>query len=287
MPVQHSPPAKSTRSQRHQAVLTPTARAPLDHTPSVHQLSANLDRGPPMEGEAPSRRGGVKSRRSRSFSGFLGGYPRISQGPRSRSREAEDKEGEESVEEEESEETKVAAALAGAPDASEAPNLAHYNKPLVSQAEQIFLKMMEQMTQFMGQLTKAVSPRDTSRSTELTNPSMKEPDSFGGTEAYKLRGFIQSCQLIFHNDPANIFSERKKVLYSTSFLTGRAGKWIEPYHSNISNEDPSYIFNKWQLFETQLFTLFCDPNEVRKSEQELDNLMMKESGQVSLYIADF
>ncbi|MBW0484576.1 hypothetical protein O181_024291 [Austropuccinia psidii MF-1] len=89
MAVQHSPPAKNTRSQRHQAVLTPTARAPLDCTPSVHQLSVNLDRVPPMEVAAPSRR-------SRSFSGLLGGYPSISQGPRSRLGEAEDEEGEES-----------------------------------------------------------------------------------------------------------------------------------------------------------------------------------------------
>ncbi|MBW0495148.1 hypothetical protein O181_034863 [Austropuccinia psidii MF-1] len=156
MPVQHSPPAKNTRSQRHQAVLTPTARAPLDCTPSVHQLSANLDRGPPMEGAAPSRRGGVKSRRSRSFSGLLGGYLGVSQGPRSRLGEAEDEEGEESVEEEESEETEVAAALAGAPEAPEAPeapNLALSNQPSVSQAKPNFLKMMEQMTQLMVQLT--------------------------------------------------------------------------------------------------------------------------------------
>ncbi|MBW0500696.1 hypothetical protein O181_040411 [Austropuccinia psidii MF-1] len=116
---------------------------------------------------------------------------------------------------------------------------------------------------------------------------MKEADSFDGTKAYKLRGFIKSCQLIFHNDPANFFSDRKKVFYSTSFLIGRTSKWIEPYLSNISNEDPSYLLNNWQLFETQLFTLFGDPNEVRKAEQELDNLRMKESGQVSLYIADF
>ncbi|MBW0584239.1 hypothetical protein O181_123954 [Austropuccinia psidii MF-1] len=90
MPVQHNPPAKNTRSQRHQAVLTLTARAPLDHTPSVHQLSENLDRGTPMEGAAPSRRGGVNSRRSRSFSDFLGGYPSNPQGPRSRLEEAKD-----------------------------------------------------------------------------------------------------------------------------------------------------------------------------------------------------
>ncbi|MBW0573646.1 hypothetical protein O181_113361 [Austropuccinia psidii MF-1] len=116
---------------------------------------------------------------------------------------------------------------------------------------------------------------------------MKEADSFDGTKAYKLRGFIQSCQLIFHNDPAKFFSDRKKVLYSTSFLTGRAGKWIEPYLSNISNEDPSYLLNNWKLFEIQIFTLFGDPNEVRKAEQELENLRIKKSGQASLYIAYF
>ncbi|MBW0461428.1 hypothetical protein O181_001143 [Austropuccinia psidii MF-1] len=55
--VQHRHPAKNTRSQRNQAVLTPTARSPIDHTPSVHQMSENLDRGPPIGGEAPSRRG--------------------------------------------------------------------------------------------------------------------------------------------------------------------------------------------------------------------------------------
>ncbi|MBW0488990.1 hypothetical protein O181_028705 [Austropuccinia psidii MF-1] len=79
MPVQHSPPAKNTRSKGNPTFLTPTARVPLDCTPSVHQLSANLDRGPPMKGAASSRRGGMKSRISRSFSGLLGGYPGMSE----------------------------------------------------------------------------------------------------------------------------------------------------------------------------------------------------------------
>ncbi|MBW0554752.1 hypothetical protein O181_094467 [Austropuccinia psidii MF-1] len=244
MPVQHSPPANNTRSQRHQAVLTPTARAPVNHTPSVHQLSTNLDRGPLMEGAAPSRRGA-----------FLKGL------------EVDKGEG--------SEETEVESSLEGAPEASKAPNLAHSDQPLVSQAEPNFLKIMKQRTQFMGQLTQAVAPRDTSKSPAFKTPSMKAPDSFDGTEAYKLRGFIQYCQLIFHNDPENFFSDGNKVLYSISFLTGRAGKWIEPYLSNISNEDPSYLLNNWKLFEAQFFTLFGDPNEVRKSEQELENLRMK------------
>ncbi|MBW0488574.1 hypothetical protein O181_028289 [Austropuccinia psidii MF-1] len=62
MLVQHRPPAKNKRSQRHKAFLNPTERDPLDCTPSVHQLSANLDRGPPMKGASFSRGGGVKYR---------------------------------------------------------------------------------------------------------------------------------------------------------------------------------------------------------------------------------
>ncbi|MBW0529868.1 hypothetical protein O181_069583 [Austropuccinia psidii MF-1] len=193
----------------------------------------------------------------------------------------------EPVEEEESDEAEVTNALAGVPEASEAENIAHSNQPLVSQAEPNFLKMMEQMTQFMGKLTQAVAPRHNSKAPALKTPSMKAPDSFDGTQVHKLRGFIQSCQLIFHNDPENFFSDRKKVLYSPSFLTGRAGKLIEPYLFNISNEDPSYLLNNCQLFDVQLFTLFGDPNEVRKAAQELNSLRMKESGHVSLYISDF
>ncbi|MBW0523352.1 hypothetical protein O181_063067 [Austropuccinia psidii MF-1] len=194
-----------------------------------------------MEGAAPSRRGGMKSRRSRSFSGLLGGYPGIPEGARARLVEAEEEEGEDS------EETEVETALAGVPEASEAATLSHSNQPLVSPSEPNFLKMMEQMTQFMGQLTQAVAPRENSKAPAFKTPSMKTPDSFDGTQAYKLRVFIQSGQLIFHNDPASFFSDREKFLYSTYFLTGRAGKCIEPYLSIVPNEDPSYPLNNWKL----------------------------------------
>ncbi|MBW0521575.1 hypothetical protein O181_061290 [Austropuccinia psidii MF-1] len=72
MPIQHSPPARQTRTQ---AVLTPTPRAPLDGTPAVPQLRAQLDRRPIMEGAAPSRKKGRGPRRSSSFSGVVGRFP--------------------------------------------------------------------------------------------------------------------------------------------------------------------------------------------------------------------
>ncbi|MBW0592180.1 hypothetical protein O181_131895 [Austropuccinia psidii MF-1] len=57
MPIQHSPPARQTRSQaRTQAVLTPTPRAPLEGTPAVSQLRAKLDRGPILEGRKSAQK---------------------------------------------------------------------------------------------------------------------------------------------------------------------------------------------------------------------------------------
>ncbi|MBW0556113.1 hypothetical protein O181_095828 [Austropuccinia psidii MF-1] len=116
---------------------------------------------------------------------------------------------------------------------------------------------------------------------------MKEPECFDGTQPFKVRSFIQSCQLIFHDDPENFSPDRKKVLYSNSFLIGRAANWIEPYLSNLTNQDPNYLLNSWNLFESQLFNFFGDPNEVRKAEAQLDSLRMKEGGHDSLYIANF
>ncbi|MBW0571359.1 hypothetical protein O181_111074 [Austropuccinia psidii MF-1] len=110
---------------------------------------------------------------------------------------------------------------------------------------------------------------------------MKAPECFDGTQPFKVRSFIQYCQLIFHKNPANFSQDRKK------FLIGRAAKWIEPYLFNITNQDPNYLLNSWKLFEYQLFNLFGEPNEIRKAEAELDSLRMKEGGHVSLYIADF
>ncbi|MBW0499608.1 hypothetical protein O181_039323 [Austropuccinia psidii MF-1] len=92
----------------------------------------------------------MKLIRSRSFSGLLGGYPGIYQGPRSIFEEAKDNEGEESMEKENSDEKKVADVLADAPEALKPPNLGTYNKTLFSQAETNFLKIMEKMTQLIG-----------------------------------------------------------------------------------------------------------------------------------------
>ncbi|MBW0487584.1 hypothetical protein O181_027299 [Austropuccinia psidii MF-1] len=247
MPVQHSPPARQTRPQ---AVLTPTPRALLEGTPAVPQLRAHFGR-------------------------------------KEEGREDQDGEEEEenSVEEKESDGIEGVPAPVGASQGTGGTTLAQSNQPISHNSEPSLLTIRQLITQTMANL-QAASSSEASIPPAFKTPYIKAPECFDGTQPFKVRSVIQSCQLIFHNDPANFSQGRKKVLYATSFFIGRAAKWIEPYFSNLTNQDPNYLLISWNLFESQLFTLFGDPNEVRKAKTELYSLIMKEGGHVSLYIAD-
>ncbi|MBW0460954.1 hypothetical protein O181_000669 [Austropuccinia psidii MF-1] len=228
MHIQHSPPERWTRSQAGaQAVFTPTPRAPLDRTTVVPQLRAQLNRGPHMKGEAPSRKEGRGPRRSNSFSGVVGVFPGLSRttfkGP-----------GEDGEEGEECDVTEGVPAPMG-----------H------CKSEPSLLAIMQEMTQILANIQEA-SSCEASRPTSLKTSSMKEPEFFDGTQPFKVRSFIQYCKLIFHNYLENFSQDRKKVLYAISFLIGRALKWIEPYLSNITNQDPSSLLKSWQSFKSQL-----------------------------------
>ncbi|MBW0471286.1 hypothetical protein O181_011001 [Austropuccinia psidii MF-1] len=82
---------------------------------------------------------------------------------------------------------------------------------------------MQQMTHTMANL-QASSSSEASRPPAFKTPSMKAPGCFDGTQPFQVRAFILSFQLIFHNDLENFSQDRKKVLYATSFLIGRAEK---------------------------------------------------------------
>ncbi|MBW0474184.1 hypothetical protein O181_013899 [Austropuccinia psidii MF-1] len=122
---------------------------------------------------------------------------------------------------------------------------------------------MQKMTQIMANLQEALS-YESSRPPAFKNPSLKAPNSLIGLSPSK-----------------------KKILYATSFLIGRASKCIELYLSNLTNQVASYLLNSWHLFKDQILTLFGDQNEVRNAEAGLIALRMNKGGHVSLYIADF
>ncbi|MBW0476244.1 hypothetical protein O181_015959 [Austropuccinia psidii MF-1] len=164
MPIKHSPPARQTRSQaRAQAVLTPNPRAPLDGTPEIPQLRAQLDRGTCMEGAAPYRKEERGPRRSISFSRVVGGFPGLSRtdlkGP-----------GE---------------------DGTGGPTMTQSDQPVSHQSEPSLLAIMQQLTQIMANL-QAASSSESSRPPAFKTLSMQAAEFFDGTQPFKVRSFIKS-----------------------------------------------------------------------------------------------
>ncbi|MBW0491343.1 hypothetical protein O181_031058 [Austropuccinia psidii MF-1] len=158
MPIQYSPPARQTRSQaRAQAVLTPTPRAPLDGNAAVPQLRAQLDRGPHMEGAAPSRKEGRGPRRSASFSGIVGGFRGTSRTIFRGPGEDGEEEEENSVEEKGSDGTEGAPPPVVVPQRTGGPTLAQSDQCVSHQSEPSLMAIVQQMTQIMANLQAASS----------------------------------------------------------------------------------------------------------------------------------
>ncbi|MBW0485883.1 hypothetical protein O181_025598 [Austropuccinia psidii MF-1] len=186
-----------TRFQdRAQAVLTPTPRAPLDGTPEVPQLRAHLERGPFMEGVAPSIQEGRGPRRSSSFSGLVGTFSEISRTTLKVPGEEYAEEEENSVEDEGSENTEPAPTPVGASQDIGGSTLAQSNQPLSHQYEPFLLAIMQQMTQNMANVQEA-SSSEASKPPSFNTSSMKAPDLLDRTQPFNVRSFIQSFHLIF------------------------------------------------------------------------------------------
>ncbi|MBW0504986.1 hypothetical protein O181_044701 [Austropuccinia psidii MF-1] len=197
MPVIYSPPARKTRSQaRAQAVFTQTRRAPLDSTPAVTQLRAQFGRN-------STKKSNFFLRSSWPFSSTL-------KGPGEDGKEEE----ENSVEEEMSDGTEGVPAPVWKSQGTGGPTLAQSNQPVSHQSEPSLLTIIQPMTQIMSNLQEA-SSSEASRPPAFKISSMKAEECFDETQPFKVKSFIQSCQFIFHNDPANFSQDRKKVLFFT------------------------------------------------------------------------
>ena len=107
-----------------------------------------------------------------------------------------------------------------------------------------------------------VAAESTSSRPAFRTPEMKKPDTYDGASPAKLRVFLQQCKLIFSNDPCTFPNDRAKTIYASSYLTGKAFDWIQPYLEVLENLAPDFLMNSWSTFEAQIVTLFGDPNEL-------------------------
>ncbi|KAI9601734.1 hypothetical protein KEM48_000837 [Puccinia striiformis f. sp. tritici PST-130] len=146
-------------------------------------------------------------------------------------------------------------------------------------------EVLRQLAMVATQLVSASSLAPPRPCPAFRTPEMKKPDSFDGSSPAKLRNYLQQCKLIFRNDVDSFSSDLKKTLYAAAFLTGKAFEWVQPYLEVIDDPPPDYMMNSWLMFESQLVTLYGDPNELRATEYKLDSLTMKDGDHASNYIS--
>ncbi|KAI9611650.1 hypothetical protein H4Q26_008605 [Puccinia striiformis f. sp. tritici PST-130] len=146
-------------------------------------------------------------------------------------------------------------------------------------------EVLRQLAMVATQLVSASSLAPPRPRPAFRTPEMKKPNSFDGSSPAKLHNYLQQCKLIFRNDIDSFSSDPKKTLYAAAFLTGKAFEWVQPYLKVIDDPPPNYMMNSWLMFESQLVTLYGDPNELRATEYKLDSLTMKDGDHASNYIS--
>ncbi|KAI9618225.1 hypothetical protein H4Q26_012579 [Puccinia striiformis f. sp. tritici PST-130] len=114
---------------------------------------------------------------------------------------------------------------------------------------------------------------------------MKRTENFDGSSPAKLHTFLQQCKFTFRNNLDTFSSDLNKTLYASAFLTGKAFEWVQPYLEVVDDPPPDYMMDSWLMFESQLVTLYGNPNELRATEYKLDSLTMKDGDHASNYIS--
>ena len=119
----------------------------------------------------------------------------------------------------------------------------------------------------------------------VTMPTrLREPDTFDGSDASKLRVFILQCNLHFQ-DHANAFtSDRAKVAYALSYLTGPSLGRFEP--GLFALTPPAWVHH-WDLFHAELESNFGPFDPVGDAKTEIENLVMTKGSRSATYFVEF
>jgi hypothetical protein len=112
-----------------------------------------------------------------------------------------------------------------------------------------------------------------------------DPPAFGGNQR-ELEPWITSCRMAFANQPSKFGTERKKVLWAASFLTGLPLQAFQPILNRyLAGEDATAEVASFEGFATALRGLYGDPNLEQNSRTALR--FLEQTGSVSAYYAKF
>lgn len=115
---------------------------------------------------------------------------------------------------------------------------------------------------------------------------VREPDVFDGTSPKKLRTFLVQCQLNFDDRPTVFATERSKVTFALSYLSGTALSWFEPELVKRSLFPPPWMVS-YNHFKDELQKHFGPFDPEGEAEIAIENLFMKDNQRITKYIVEF
>ena len=118
-----------------------------------------------------------------------------------------------------------------------------------------------------------------------SQPKVREPDTFDGSNPRKLQPFLVQCYLNFRDRPDSFDTDMSKVTFVLSYLTGTALDWFEPALQDLS-EDPSWLTD-FDEFTAELKANFGPFDPEGEAEHGLENLRMKDYHHANRYLVEF
>ena len=146
----------------------------------------------------------------------------------------------------------------------------------------------------------------------------RTPDTFSGTDPYKLRSFLAQCELYFRANAKKFPTDEKKVLFAFTYLSDVALEWFEQKFANAQSslipdsisqdendeeEAAEYIttlgqvrsrrfrendwVTSWEAFVYEISTHFGPADDEGDAERQLNNLSMPSDKRILWYNVRF
>lgn len=109
---------------------------------------------------------------------------------------------------------------------------------------------------------------------------LNKPDEFDGKDRNACTTFLAQVRLYISGSPAQFPSEESKVLFTATYLRGRAFAWVEP---KLAKEDP--ILHNFEVFCIEMLKNLGDPEREKTMSKKLRQL--KQTASTAAYRTEF
>ena len=173
------------------------------------------------------------------------------------------------------------------PDWVDAPNpvpTSVFQTPLVADHNPVSNPVSNQLAEALWQLLENLNKESAPKPHQS---KARIPDTFDGSDPHKLNHFLFQCWLFFHANPLQFSTDKGKINFAMTYLSGVAQDWFEVV---LQQEDLGYMptwLSAWHLFVDELQVHFGLLDPVGDAANLIDNLCMKPGDKIAMYNVEF